>query len=592
MTSRWTSSTGRRRSILLVIVVAVWGLVVCTLGRPGWPRWIGDEATHVLQAESLATDLDLVFDLQDRQRVATMGVEITGLDLRNGRLEERPAFARPVFYSLYLAPFVRWAPERGPTAANLVLLCLAVGLASRRLFVRVGSMAPWLIGLFVFASVTFRYLQVAEPALFLLTLLVVAFFLVFGWEEPVSEELSEIYRPLPTAKRTGWRWGAAGVLLGLTVAYNPVYVVLAVPAVLAAPVDRRRSALAFLSLGVAAVLSLSVLIEVGRAGSWRLPFPQPSAAVLVAAQPLGQEPLGDLSGDTVSSPFEPAPQRPYPVRLSGRLTAWNLAYLTVGRHLGILPYFLPLALILGLWTLGSGRSSLVTASFVALGLIALLSPFDFAGGATPMGNRWFVPLFGALWFVPARRPRPHWLGATAVLSGLFLYPVWMAPVGSPIAADGSLQHAESMAARFLPLETSQRSLPSFGEILGRGAWVRSLRNSVRLRGDGRWQLRGETPAELLVASPAPLDSIYLEFGSVAEPGLEVEGGQLGNMVLQPSGRVAFHVGELQTRARHPSWWDERVLDFYDLHLSMPGAGDTQQIFSVTGLSLPERGDNR
>ena len=587
MPSNWTSSGGRRSSIVLVLVVALWGLAITALDRPGWPRWIGEEATHVLQAESLARDLDAVFDREDRRRVTATGIEITGLILRNGRHDEAPVFARPVFYSAFLAPFVRLAPARGPTVANLLLLCLTVGLANRRLYMRLGSSAPWLVGLFLFGSVVFRYLQVAEPPIFLLALAVAAFFLVFGLEEPVSEEPSDMYRPLPTRARVGWRWGAAGLLLGLMAAFNPVYALLALPAVGAAPRDNRRAALAFLSVGLFAVLALSGVIEWNRAGRWHLPFPEPSSSVLLAAEPLGQERLGDLAGKSLSSPFEAAPGRPFPGRISGRLTAWNLAYSIAGRHLGLLPYFFPTVLVLGLWTMGSGRSSLVTTCWIVIGLIALLSPFDFAGGPTAIGNRWFVPLFGALWFVPARQPRPRWLGLTAALAGVFLYPVWIAPAASPVDADGSLQHAKSMAASHLPLETSQRTLPGFGEILGRGAWVRSLRNTVKLRGDGRWQMEGDKQAELLIAAPLPLDSVYFEFGGQAEPELEVEGGELGNMVLQPNGRVAFHVGGLDPVARHPAWGDEAEQNFYDVRLRMPGAVDSNQIFSVTGLSLPD-----
>ena len=589
MNDDWTNASGRRSSIILVIVVALWGLTVAALDRPGWPRWIGEEATHVLQAESLAHDLDAVFDGKDRQRAATTGVEITGLRLRDGRLDEEPVFARPVFYSAYLAPFVRLAPSRGPTLANLLLLCMAVGLASRRLHMRLGSSAPWLVGLFLFASLTFRFLQVGEPPIFLLALAVTAFYLVYGLEEPVSEGPAEMYRSMPTRGRIGGRWGAAGLLLGLMATFNPVYILLAVPAVAAAPRDRRRAALGFLTVGLLTVMVVNGLVEWGRAGSWQLPFPESSSSVLLAAEPLGQGQLGDLSGASLSSPFEAAPGRPYPARISARLTAWNAAYAIVGRHLGLLPFFFPVVLLLGLWTMGSGRSTLVTTCWVAVGLIVLLSPFDFVGGSTPIGNRWFVPLFGALWFVPSRPPRLRWIGITAALAGLFLYPVWLAPAGSPIEADGSLQHANSLAASYLPLETSQRSLPSFGEILGRGAWVRSMRNTVRLRSTGRWELEGGRPAELLVASPAALDSLYLEFGGGAQPELEVKGGVLGNMVLQPNGRVAFHIGELDPVARHPTWWEETDQDLYDLKLRMPGAEDSKQVFSVTGLSLPDRG---
>ena len=588
MTRDWTSSGGRRSSIILVIVIALWGLVVVALDRPGWPRWTGEEATHVLQAESLARDLDGVFEGEDRQRVASQGVEITGLSLRNGRLDEEPVFARPVFYSAYLAPFVRLAPARGPTVANLLLLCLAAGLASRRLHMQIGSAAPWLVGLFLFASVVFRYLQTAEPPIFLLALAVSAFFLVFGLEEPVSEGPAELYRPLPTGTRIGWRWGVAGLLLGLMTAYNPSYVLLALPAVGAAPRVHRRTALATLSIGLISVVALSGLIEWTRAGSLHLAFPEPSASVLLTAAPSDQEPLGDLEGESLSSPFEAAPGRPYPVRISGRLTAWNLAYSVAGRHLGLLPYFFPTVLILGLWTMGSGRTILVTACGIALGLIALVSPFDFAGGPAAVGNRWFVPLFGVLWFVPARPPQRRWLLVTAAVAGLFLYPVWLAPGTSPVAEDGSLQHAKSLAASYLPLETSQRPLPDFGEILGRGAWVRSLAKTARLRGDGRWQMEGGQQAELLIAAPLPLESVYFEFGEGAEPELEVHGGELGNMVLQPNGRVAFHVGELDGIARHPTWWSESDQYFYDVRLRMPGAEESRLTFSVTGLSLPER----
>ena len=64
------------------------------------------------------------------------------------------------------------------------------------------------------------------------------------------------------------------------------------------------------------------------------------------------------------------------------------------------------------------------------------------------------------------------------------------------------------------------------------------------------------------------------------------------MVLQPNGRVAFHVGQLEPVARHPTWWDELDQSFYDLRLRMPGTEDSSQIFSVTGLSLPDRETER
>src|SRR5207248_1523699 len=93
----------------------------------------------------------------------------------------------------------------------------------------------------------------------------------------------------------------------------------------------------------------------------------------------------------------------------------NLAYFTLGRSSGLLPYFFP-GLVAALLFLASRERRLwqwlaaATMVGVMLGLI-LLTPFTYSGGGGPVGNRYFLsfyPLFLLL------TPAVPGLGAAAV----------------------------------------------------------------------------------------------------------------------------------------------------------------------------------
>ena len=124
-----------------------------------------------------------------------------------------------------------------------------------------------------------------------------------------------------------------------------------------------------------------------------------------------------------ASPFTGAAKRAtWPLRLEPVLLGWNALYLLAGRHCGLLPYTLPLVLLLGLG-LGTGRlREALPLVLFAVALVVLFFPFNLFGGPA-IGNRWFLPLYAALWTTPARPLNPIAPLIVFLIGGLLLLPL-------------------------------------------------------------------------------------------------------------------------------------------------------------------------
>jgi len=85
---------------------------------------VGDQASHILQALSIANDFDLKYDLKDE--IYWKGLAWT--DNPNGlffqKYSQGYAFAKPYAYSLFLSPFVLMFDIKGFIAANLLIFFL------------------------------------------------------------------------------------------------------------------------------------------------------------------------------------------------------------------------------------------------------------------------------------------------------------------------------------------------------------------------------------------------------------------------------------------------------------------------------------
>ena len=83
---------------ILWILLALLALGVLSFDRLSWPSVIGDEATYLMAAESLAWDGDLRYQRQDFDRfVEHWGVEPEGLILQSGDGGVHITFGKPFF---------------------------------------------------------------------------------------------------------------------------------------------------------------------------------------------------------------------------------------------------------------------------------------------------------------------------------------------------------------------------------------------------------------------------------------------------------------------------------------------------------------
>jgi len=213
----------------------------------------------------------------------------------------------------------------------------------------------------------------------------------------------------------------------------------------------------------------------------------------------------------------------------------------------------------------------------------VFEPFNFFAGPAAVGNASLVPWFVLLWFVPTQPLPQGWLVATLLLAVPGMYPTWLAPSVEPITADGIYRHASGRFNYLLPLETTQEALPP-GEVMGNRFWIRSLSRTARVSGASRWLLEGEEWAVLHLAAPTELNAVHLQFGPQAEARLEVQGADLGDMVLLPDGGVGFRLENLGRKALHPMWWSRERHFNYVLRFRMPMDKARPQMMTITAIA--------
>ncbi|HWM93935.1 MAG TPA: hypothetical protein VN493_24470 [Thermoanaerobaculia bacterium] len=505
-----------------VLIALLLALLVATLAtdRAARPPDAGEEPTYALQAASLAWDFDLQYSDEDFRRFRDQwGARPRGIDLESQDGGRTQVYARPFFHALVAAPFVRLMPERGMRVANALLLAAAALLAAWAL------RAPLLVAAFVFASVTFSYVFLATADVFLLAVTAAGFALIYAGQR--EDPLPSVYEG---ERKWSWRvfgrWLAIGLLLAISGTYRLLYFFLLLPAAVAlqkSVVRGRRAAWAGLILGAAGLLAAGSFVHASAGGD---PLLAPSVT------------------------FEPDPG----------LLVWNAVYFLVGRNVGILPWFLPVLLALaaarsdrGRWALGVGVALAVLGFLVA-------DPYDFAGVGGGAGNRLFLPLYPALWFLAARPLRSGWVIAVALLAAPFLLPL------SPSVKE----RIEAWLPYELPYEVTQRDLP--------GAWIAQGSLRIKPTSPGVWKapqgsdfrIAGGEGGELVIASPDSLERLELAFDRNAPALLEVHGAELRPTRLGADGSVTFQV-PLGSGRVHPMWWTGDRHHLYSLNFRLPGA---------------------
>ena len=540
-------------ALLLVLAVGA-----AAFDPSDWPYTVGDEGVYAMQAQSLAFDFDRRYEEADYRRYArSTGKVPDPLILQSVDGGATLVYAKPAFYSLYLAPFVRAAPQRGPILANLLLLVLAALLLDCLLAARVGADGPLVAGLLLFFSVAFGHVFWIHADLFYLVATAFGLCCLDPWLEGAK---------LPPA-----RLAAGGALLAVAGAGRPFYLaVLAAALLAAAPTLRqawgRRSA-AVVAGGAILLLAGSAWFHRASGGAWT-PYVSERQGFSSATG------FPDVDFDRALWPDRLAAGGDASwVRegfllpdLDAALLGHNVVYALVGRSIGIVPYFLPLVLACACLRPGSRRRWLLLG--IAVGLLAFLikNPYNFYGGAGAIANRWFLPLYPVCWFLIERPPSRRWLAATSLGAALFLFPLWRTAASFPLEIDPDrgarrLRYVSAAAKGLLPLETSQIHLGSAPADVQHG----DLR--VRLIGNGVWphgpdgiRYRPAADGELLVGSPVRLARLTATLTPVSgEPGVETV------QIVERPARIA----------RHRYWYGGIPLNYYRLRLPDVPGGDRE-----------------
>jgi hypothetical protein len=543
----------------------------------------GDEATYVSMALSLAYDYDLAYERRDLDRftgIYRSGPE--GIFLKTGRrlrIRFRPSppfvtaahlpdlrtdrlyFGKALIYPVAAAPFVRLFGMNGFLIFH-VLLLFGAGACGYLFLVARARPAPALVFTLAFlgAAAVPVWAAFLTSDLFNFVLVFVAYFL---W---LYKEVAGSVQPGP-APRVFQRGGAdqgsvgllgdigASVLLGAVTYSKLSNGPLVFPLIVLAA--RRRqfargvivaavwAATAGAMFGINALVSGDFNYQGGDRKIFygKFPFDAPDAT-------------WDRRGIRMTTNRDEAQEVLERIDPVGRFGG-NIKYFLVGRHFGFVPYFFPGVVAIALWLRSRAHRDLwsgaIFATIVASALLLLfIFPYTWSGGGGPPGNRYFLSLYPALFFLVPPIVSP-WPGLIAWAGGaLFTAKMLVNPF---VAAKFTYETTEQGVARRLPIEItmandlpialdSQRTHIWFADVLlyflDRHAYIPEVVEPPDVR--GIW-IAGDGRADILVRSEWPIDHLTLTAETRIPTTFTVSMGRAASRVpMLPGKPVVFDVG--------------------------------------------------
>jgi hypothetical protein len=531
-----------------------------------------DEATYVAMALSLAYDHDLSYERRDLDRYEGLyrhGPD--GIFLKRGkalsiRFQASPPFVRLVrqadprhdrlyfgkafLYPLVAAPFVRLLGLNGLLVLHVLLLfgvcvCGSTFLAARA---RPGPALVFTLA-FVGATCVPVYVVFLAPEIFNFSLVFFAYFL---W----------LYKEV--APPGGWRWlrgpasdVAAAVLIGAATYSKPSHALLIAPIVVWAFWRKRWATGVMLAVAFAAVAGGLYGINAINSGE----FNYQGGAAGERKRFVGVFPLDGGPRDAWDDPVASAEMATNDLDTDNVLQDFtnrfthNVEYFLIGRHFGFVPYFFPGAVAIGLWLASSRERArpwrVLTFLAVAGSAVALLvfAPYTWSGGGGPPGNRYFMSLYAALFFLtpPLASSVPAlfaWLGGALFTAKMVLNPF--------VAAKFPNQTTERGFARRLPVEiTMANDLPIMLEGARAHFWYSDVLlyfldehayqpEAIDAQGhQGVW-VAGDGRADIVMRSDWPIDHLRITVQSPVPTTFIVSaGGREVRTPLTPRQPVTF-----------------------------------------------------
>lgn len=561
--------------LFLALPLLALGLSSLSASRADWPDLLPREATYLMQAHSLAEDLDLRYSRLDFDRIL-LGWRGNPPDLllASASAGRVITFDQPALYSAWLAPFVKISPERGFVWANYLLLVVALAVAARVLWRSLGAWTPILLGLLAFGSLLFASVGRVDGDSFLASLTLLAF-----------SALLSLRDGQPGPGMGTWRLLAAGALLATVALADPLALFLLPIAWAVLPPERRAGAAAHLALGFAIGGLALILVHFWQGGGLYLTATSRFKFTPETGYPLVDFPAGDWQRELqrlAAVHWDGAPR--FSWGLDPRLAGWNAVYLLAGRHVGLLPYAAPLLLLL----LVAGRRLPWMPLALAGWAVALLvwRPFNFFGGPGPLGTRSaLIWLAAAIVLLPAardelldRKSRWAWLALALGLALAFVLPSWRLLGAWPFTTSSYTQLAP--AARFLPFEASQRWLYRAPFQQHQGLWIAPLDDHLWVEAQRDRLMLDGAETRFLAISQAPLRSLAFQFGADLQGEPTIGGGELGERLLAGDGRMTIELLPSSPR-RHALWLGPEPLAIHTFSIQLRQAPAEPLALSLT-----------
>jgi hypothetical protein len=584
------------------VVLAVYGGVAISVDVPrAWGgQLVSDQATYYMIGDSLVNDGDLAYRQEDLFRYLNkIPSGPNGVFLKLGKTiagapdpdTTRLFFAKSFIYPLAAAPFVWALGTNGFLVFNALLLSLTFFCAYQFLALRSPPVvAVLLAGAFLFATVTPAYTFWIMPELFNFALAVMAIFL---WLYKV------VARDTATPAR-GWLARpatdvVAALLLGIATFSKPSNILLAGPMVCWYFWHREWRRAFTLGTVVVAVAVAFFAINAAVTGEWNYQGGQRKSFSSVDGKPFpfqtttaGFELGNESTREDVGVGTEYAPHVFFPNLRD------NLGYFFVGRYGGMVAYFFPAVVALAAFLVRPRRRAawewLIFAAVMAQMLFFIVvQPYTYMGSGGALGNRYFLPGYGAaLFLLPAWRRLSlallPWVVGSVFMGKILMSPFYYSAHPSHAAKQGPL--------RALPPElTNTNDLPINTESNRVRVWYGGIDKDPRFQvyhfddnaylpeGDGSLWIRGESRAEMLIKSDVKFQLLSLTFtsGPVATTTTVELGGRKQSVSVTPGAKT-----QIQMSLGEPFIYYRYDEPLYEWKIS---------ITSSTGFT-PDSGDTR
>ncbi len=547
-----------RRAVFLplaLLAIAFFCALWVLRGSPD--RISGDESTYVAMAESVALDFDLRFDAGDRQRLLSNSID----GRKSVILQRAPfgiAYSKPIVYPLAGAPFYRLFGTRGLVLLNALLLGGAVWLLARWL-ARLdgeGDAIPTLVT-FAAAGLLLPYVAWKTGDLMQAALAIAGLALCLEEVRARDEAGSHDGGDRGLVRRV-----CGGFLLGLLISLRLTNALVAVIPVLALVLARRRRSAIATTVAIAATF----LACVG-ATRWFEGSPSPYRTIRATFNAETGYPVGTEAETALRRfDFDRATYDDKKELIEPPLaSAYSAVYFLAGRYTGLILYF-PMAFVL----VGSALRRPDRTSWVVLAAVGALSvfylvylPFNYFGGATCIGNRYFLVGYAALPFALTRPVRVKALVAVWCVALLTAVSALASVITTREDDRSLLNHAHAGVFRWLPYESTAAGLAGGRDVF----WKKEFARFVDPYSDvSQWKFRlgsDDPPTEIGVANLRPDDRLRFLVLSAA-PEIELVYRDWGRRVRIPLRRPLGKQGLVEIEPsrplrRHPLWfrniWD-------------------------------------